>query len=91
MLLEWADGTGIELDEEMAGWTSLTESLPRHLPGCKPWAEWFMTVAFPAFDTNAAEIYVRAAMRRPMNPRTISRTRKMCQKSLRTWMALREN
>src|SRR6266446_1595761 len=58
-----ADGTGIELDEEMAGWNRLMEALQTQLPGCKPYLEWFSAVAFPAFAANPTEIYLRAAVR----------------------------
>ena len=54
-----SDDTGLTLNEEMSGWDSLIRSLPLHLPGCKPCAEWFPIVAFPPFDTNFTEIYVR--------------------------------
>jgi hypothetical protein len=60
LFLARADGTGIELNEEMARWKSLTDALPKVLPGCKPWSECFSVVAFPAFATNATEIYARA-------------------------------
>jgi len=49
----------LEIDEEMGGWDEFTQELPKHLPGSIPWAEWFMAVAFPAFATNATEIYSR--------------------------------
>lgn len=54
-----ADGTGIELDEEMAGWSRLIEALPQYLPGCAAWSNWFAGVAFPAFATSETEIFVR--------------------------------
>jgi len=58
-----ADGAGVELDEEMAGWNRLVEALPTLLPGCKPSSEWFANVAFPAFAANPTEIYLRAKTR----------------------------
>jgi hypothetical protein len=57
------DGTGVELNEEMAGWNRLMGALPALLPGCKPHSEWFFAVAFPAFAANPTEIYSRAAAR----------------------------
>ena len=51
-----ADGTGVELDEEMAGWKSFCAVLPRFLPGCTPVEKWFSLVAFPAFATNVTEV-----------------------------------
>lgn len=59
LFLARADGTGIELNEEMAQWNSLMEALPKVLPGCKPWPEWFSVVAFPAFATNETDIFAR--------------------------------
>jgi hypothetical protein len=60
---EGTDGIGVELNEEMAGWNRLIDALPLKLPGCKPFAEWFLVVAFPAFAPNPTEIYSR----RPAN------------------------
>jgi hypothetical protein len=54
------DGASVELDEEMGGWSALTEALPSHLSGCVPWTEWFRKVAHPPFATNLTEIYVRS-------------------------------
>lgn len=61
LLLERADGTGVELNEEMARWESFVEALPKHLPGCRAWSEWFLAVAFPAFETNETQVYERPA------------------------------
>lgn len=58
-----ADGTGVELNEEMAGWNRLMDALPTQLPGCKPRSEWYSAVAFPAFAVNPTEIYSRAVPR----------------------------
>lgn len=55
-----ADGTGVELNEEMAGWNRLIHALPKCLPGCLPYSEWYSSAAFPAFAPNPAEIYVRS-------------------------------
>jgi hypothetical protein len=62
LCLARADGTGVELDEEMARWNSFVEALPQHLPGCKAWSEWFSVVAFPAFVPNETEIYAYGAI-----------------------------
>ncbi len=63
LVLFRTDATGIEtvieLNEEMARWNSLIESLPKHLPGCLAFADWFSKVAFPACETNATEIFSR--------------------------------
>ena len=58
-----SDGTGVELDEEMAGWNRFIDALPVQLPGCKPRSEWYSAVAFPAFAPNRTEIYSRASSR----------------------------
>ncbi len=55
-----ADGSGVELSEEMDGWKAFCEALPEVLPGCKASADWFMPVTFPAFATNKTELYVRS-------------------------------
>jgi hypothetical protein len=57
ILLADRHGRVLELDEEMAGWQELCDMLPTRLPGAKPFHEWFMQVAFPAFATNVVEIY----------------------------------
>ncbi|MDQ3801973.1 MAG: hypothetical protein M3384_21320 [Acidobacteriota bacterium] len=49
----------IELNEDMAGWQELAENLPEYLPGCKSFAEWYMDVAFPAFETKLTCIYAK--------------------------------
>jgi hypothetical protein len=59
-----ADGTGVELNEEMAGWSRLMDALQTYLPGCKPHSDWYATVAFPAFAPNPTEIYLRASEER---------------------------
>jgi hypothetical protein len=51
------EATVFELNEEMAGWSDLTDALPVYLPGCE--SDWFKGVAFPAFETNLTEIYRR--------------------------------
>ena len=60
LLFARPDGSEVELDEEMEGWKRFLESLPQHLPGCKPLSEWIRAVAFPAFETNPTLIYDRA-------------------------------
>ena len=57
--IELRDGSGIELDEEMAGWDSLVQKLPEYFPGCKNFSEWFQAVAFPAFQLNMTPIFER--------------------------------
>lgn len=53
------DGSSFELNESMAGWENLVENLPKYLSGCMEFHEWFMTVAFPAFEMNMTQIYPR--------------------------------
>ncbi|HZZ78151.1 MAG TPA: hypothetical protein VFE62_06515 [Gemmataceae bacterium] len=57
-----ADGTTTEVNEEMDGWEALVEALPKNLPGSKPWSEWFLQVAFPAFATNETLIFERTSL-----------------------------
>jgi len=52
-----ADDTGVEVDEDMAGWNRLMNALPTLLPGCTPHSEWFCVVAYPAFAANPTKIY----------------------------------
>jgi hypothetical protein len=59
-LLSCTGGTSLELNEEIARWNKLVESLPHHLPGSLPHHEWFCAAAFPAFATNEMEIYSRS-------------------------------
>lgn len=49
----------IEVNEEMAGWQDFVQKLPDNLPGCKSFPEWFLEVAFPAFETNTTVIFKR--------------------------------
>jgi hypothetical protein len=52
-----ADGTGVELDEHMAGWNGLMINLHELLPGCTPYDDWWHPVAVPAFKTNETVIF----------------------------------
>ena len=51
----------VEVNEEMEGWESFTETLPENLPGCNRWSESFFQIAFPAFATNETQIFERTA------------------------------
>jgi hypothetical protein len=55
------DNMGVEVDEEMKGWSEFTQTLPIYLPGCKPWSGWFMEITTPAFAPNETEIFSRHA------------------------------
>jgi len=59
MALELTKERKFELNEEMNGWDSLVEALPRYLPGFKKSEEWFSDVAFPAFETNLTTLYTK--------------------------------
>jgi hypothetical protein len=59
MFLARIDGTGVELDEQMARWKTFIEELPQHLKACKSPSAWFSAVAFPAFETNSMDIFRR--------------------------------
>jgi len=60
LLFETVDQMTLELNEDMKGWNALTESMPNHLPGCKPLSDWIFQVATPAFETNPTEIFSRS-------------------------------
>ena len=57
MLRTSDDRDSFELHEQMSGWQNFVDNLPEHLPGCRPFHEWFMEVAFPAFEFNLVKIY----------------------------------
>jgi hypothetical protein len=58
-----ADGSAVELDEDMKGWDAFVQSLPARLPGCAKWESWFADVAFPAFERNETEVFRRQESR----------------------------
>ncbi len=62
LFISRADDTGMEIDEQMVGWSDFCKALPQHLPTCVPFENWYVTVAFPAFETNFTELYVRTAV-----------------------------
>ncbi len=49
----------LEVDESAAGYQELVDRLPQHLVGCLSMGEWFIQVAFPAFEVNLTELYRR--------------------------------
>jgi hypothetical protein len=57
LFLEKSDKTGLEVHEEMNGWSPFADDLSKYLVGCKPWSEWFWIVATPAFKPNVTEIF----------------------------------
>jgi len=59
MALESKGGETLYVDEEMAGWKDFVDNSPEHLPGCVSFADWFIAVAFPAFETNPILIFKR--------------------------------
>lgn len=50
----------LEVDEGWVGYQELIDQLPQHLEGCLSMGEWFMQVAFPAFEVNLSELYRRS-------------------------------
>ena len=50
-------GESFEISEHTGNWENFVEKLPEHLAGCREFHEWFMEVAFPAFETNLTQIY----------------------------------
>jgi hypothetical protein len=57
MSITTLDGTTAEVNEEMEGWSDLTEALPHYLCGSRTVGEWFSRVAFPAFALNETVIF----------------------------------
>lgn len=53
--------TGLEVHEEMNNWMNFLDSLPTHLPGCKPTETWLWSVMTPAFATNFIELFLRSS------------------------------
>ncbi|MEZ0276965.1 MAG: hypothetical protein ACAH88_18795 [Roseimicrobium sp.] len=62
LVFRFANGAELEFCEETEGWSDLAQSLHQHLPGCIPFHEWFMRVAFPAFQINFTEIFKRESV-----------------------------
>lgn len=58
-VLKLDGGMDIEINEEMEGWKPLVDALPQHLPNCRDFADWYMEVAFPAFEPKPTLIYRR--------------------------------
>jgi hypothetical protein len=54
-----ADGSSVELNEEMVGFDSLVAAMPSQLSGCPTFEEWWHPVAVPAFSPNERVLYVR--------------------------------
>jgi len=54
------DGSAVEIHEEMIGWDTLVETLPKNLLGFPNGEQWFAAVAFPAFATNVTTLYQRS-------------------------------
>jgi hypothetical protein len=59
LVVELPGPSTVELNEEMQGWQAFVEALPLFLAGTKPFHEWFMEVAFPAFATRPTLIFSR--------------------------------
>ena len=54
-----ADGSSVELNEEMVGFDALVAAMPAHLSGCPEFLQWWHPVAVPAFSPNERVLYVR--------------------------------
>lgn len=54
-----SNGSGVEVHEEMKGWSELCEALPVHLPGSPAWTDWFMKITTPAFELNPTLLFRR--------------------------------
>lgn len=50
-----------EVNEEMAGWSTLIDALPAYLPGALPQHEWWDKVMLPAFEMCWTQLYPRQA------------------------------
>lgn len=57
LAFQMSDGSSVEFNESMAGWQNMIENIPEYLPNCVKFSDWFIQVAFPAFETNLTEIY----------------------------------
>ncbi len=55
-----ADGSALEITEDMGGFGDLVESLPTFLAGFPPCASWWGGVMLPPFDTNWTVLWTRA-------------------------------
>src|ERR1700722_9897311 len=51
--------SGVETNEDMAGWGQFIDQLPQHLSGCKKTSAWIWDVSTPAFAKNLTEIFSR--------------------------------
>jgi hypothetical protein len=59
-LLIEEDGKGVfELNEDMPGFAELANEMPVRLPSAKPYSDWFIEVAFPAFNPSPTSIFIR--------------------------------
>lgn len=62
----------LELNENMIGWKSLIDAIPRYLAGALTEDEWFTKVAFPAFKPCQTQIYSRAVEPNGIQPSAIN-------------------
>ncbi len=49
----------VQLSEHTLGFQVFADAMHAALPACLPFAEWYLAVAFPAFETNTRCIYRR--------------------------------
>ena len=57
LAFELSDGSVINANEEMDGWSELCDALPVHLPGAPAWNQWFMNITVPAFEPCVTPLY----------------------------------
>lgn len=53
------NGTSIEIDESMENFVDLMEAAPDHLSGFVAFADWYLDIATPAFETKLTSLYER--------------------------------
>ena len=52
-------GLAVEIDEEDPLWEGFVSGLPKHIPGCVSWGEWFPEIMLPAFEESLRVIFER--------------------------------
>lgn len=56
------EGTSLEANEEMDGWSALMDSLPVHLSGVPVYRDWALQVLQPPFARNETVLFERAVV-----------------------------
>ncbi len=68
LLIEQENKLVYEVNESTPGWAELVNQIPVRLPSAKSHAEWFLGVAFPAFDVSATAVFLRCPTIHPVIP-----------------------